>query len=490
MAYYHEKSTEAVKNITEAYDKAIEGINKEIENLYDNFNIEGNLSPTEARQLLNSPLSQSEMEELKKQVFNSKDETLKKYLLSKANGLVYKERLTRQEALKEKIYIEAKKLADVETYQSTALHADIINEAYYRTMFDIQKGLEVGFDFAQIPAKTIKTILNNPWSGEQFSDRVLKNTDVLAEKLIETVTSGMISGKSIPKMAQELEELSDIGKHAVNRLIRTETTYMANAGEMEGYKEAEIDKYFFLATLDGKTSEVCRKHDLKVYEIAKAVPGENMPPLHPYCRSTTMPYFGADTLAGIERRATDPKTGKTYKIPDGMNYEQWYKEYVADKHDKSKTDILKIKNKAIDKKEFEEYKELLGKEMPETLEESQELKYDNAKGSGKHKQVKKLNEWLADDKELLAEITEWYNEKPEWWGIDPQNTDVFYRTPQEVKEIRKKAGESGGHHPHGLALGGPEGQKLTPTGETAKVKNPTHSQVTGLQRRVINRIKK
>ena len=105
-------------------------------------------------------------------------------------------------------------------------------------------------------------------------------------------------------------------------------------------------------------------------------------------------------------------------------------------------------------------------------------------------QVKKLIDWLDNDKELLNEVSEWFKEKPEWWGIDPENTDVFYRPPQEVKEIRSKAGESGGHHPHGLALGGPEGQRLTPTGETAMIKNPTHSQVTGLQRRVLNRIKK
>ncbi|MGL5151441.1 MAG: hypothetical protein ACRC7N_12810, partial [Clostridium sp.] len=114
----------------------------------------------------------------------------------------------------------------------------------------------------------------------------------------------------------------------------------------------------------------------------------------------------------------------------------------------------------------------------------------SVKGVSNPKEVKKLNEWLSDDKKLLDEVTDWYKDKPEWWGIDPENSDVFYRTPDEVKEIRKKVGESGGHHPHGLALGGAEGQKLTPTGETAKVKNPTHSQVTGLQRRVINRIKK
>ncbi|MDD2401771.1 MAG: hypothetical protein PHD60_06150, partial [Clostridia bacterium] len=112
------------------------------------------------------------------------------------------------------------------------------------------------------------------------------------------------------------------------------------------------------------------------------------------------------------------------------------------------------------------------------------------KGVSNSKEVKTLNEWLGEDKELLGEVKRWYDEKAEWWGIDPENTKVFYRTTGEVKEIRKLPGESGGHHPHGLALGGATGQKLTLTGETAKIKNTTHSQVTGLQRRVINRIKK
>jgi hypothetical protein len=40
------------------------------------------------------------------------------------------------------------------------------------------------------------------------------------------------------------------------------------------------------------------------------------------------------------------------------------------------------------------------------------------------------------------------------------------------------------------ALGGPEGQTLTPTNETRTVKNPDHSKATGVQRKLINRIKK
>lgn len=78
--------------------------------------------------------------------------------------------------------------------------------------------------------------------------------------------------------------------------------------------------------------------------------------------------------------------------------------------------------------------------------------------SSNNKTIKTLSEWLSDFPELLDEVTRWYQDKPEWWGIDPNSTDVFYRTTEEVQAIRKKAGESGGHHPHGLALGDQKGR--------------------------------
>lgn len=41
-------------------------------------------------------------------------------------------------------------------------------------------------------------------------------------------------------------------------------------------------------TADNKTSDIYREHDRKVYNVEEGVPGENLPPLHPHCRSTTM----------------------------------------------------------------------------------------------------------------------------------------------------------------------------------------------------------
>jgi hypothetical protein len=104
--------------------------------------------------------------------------------------------------------------------------------------------------------------------------------------------------------------------------------------------------------------------------------------------------------------------------------------------------------------------------------------------------AKPLSEWLKDDPDLLNEAREAYNSAPEWQGINPDTTPVFLRSRGDVDAIRAKPGESGGHHPHGLALGGPEGQTLTPTGDGGGWTNPIHSAATGLQQRIINAIKR
>jgi hypothetical protein len=116
---------------------------------------------------------------------------------------------------------------------------------------------------------------------------------------------------------------------------------------------------------------------------------------------------------------------------------------------------------------------------------------EEAAPSGTHV-TKTLAQWLVNSKALLEETRDWFKNRPDWWSINPDETPVFYRPKAEADAIRAQLGESGGHHPHGLALGGPEGQTLTWTGESVdpRVVNETHSQVTGLQMRVINAIRR
>lgn len=378
MATYHKNSDETIRKIANAYDKAINDINEDINKIFFKYQIDGDLSTTEARELLNSKIPKRELNRIRARIHDIENEDLKRYMMSKLNAEAYKARITRLEALKESIYINTKLAADVEINQSERLYTDNINQAYYNNIFDIQKGLGIGFNVAQMPLESVQEILKNNWSGKHYSKRIWYNTDLLAEKLEEVITSGLMSGKSSRIMAQDLRELTNYGKFACERIIRTETTYIANTAEIESYKECGIDKYVFIATLDLRTSKQCREKDKKIFNVKDAEVGVNLPPLHPYCRSTTRAYF--DNMEVLNRRARDPVTGKTYLIPGDMNYQEWYDKFVVGEYGKDNTEIFekKIKNKSSDRAQLKRFNKVLGNESPSTLKEFQDLKYNNS----------------------------------------------------------------------------------------------------------------
>lgn len=413
MASYHKDSDQIIRKITSAYDKAIKDINEDINNIFYKYIKDSELSVSEARQLLNSKIPKKELDDIRAKIYGIQDEELKRYMMAQLNAEAYKARITRLEALKESIYINTKLAADVEVKQSTKLYTDNINKAYYTNLFDIQKGLGIGFNVAEMPLKSVKEILKNKWSGEHYSKRIWCNTDVLAAKLEEVITIGLMTGKSSRKMAIELEELSNYGRFAAERIIRTETTYISNAAEIESYKECGIDKYVFIATLDLRTSKVCREHDNKIFNIKDAEAGVNLPPLHPYCRSTTRAYF--DKMEVLKRRARDPETGKTYLVPGDMTYEQWYDKFVVDKYGKEKAKVFEkmIKNKSSDRKQFEEFKKVLGKSSPNTLKDFQHLKYNN--------------------------VEEWSKLKDNFKIVNLYKVDFGYASPEKIIELDRLA---------------------------------------------------
>lgn len=118
--------------------------------------------------------------------------------------------------------------------------------------------------------------------------------------------------------------------------------FFHNQMELLSYEEADIEKYIFVAVLDKRTSRICQEHDNQVYDRDKAVPGVNCPPMHPWCRSTTVAYDEDADYSKLKRRARNPVTGKTELVPADMTYKEWYSKYVA-------KDGEKVYNQGMDK---------------------------------------------------------------------------------------------------------------------------------------------
>ena len=283
--------------------------------------------------------------------------------MNRINAVSYAARITRLEALSERVGAVFKQTADIELGTDKSVLGNAYKESYYRTMFDCQQGFGIGADFALIPEKALKTVLESKFMGKNFSERVWTNTNALAKKLKTVLSSGIATGASIEKMSNDIAELSLQGKMMATRLIRTETTFYMGQGELKAYAEFGIDKYKYLATLDSRTSPMCAELDGEVFNVADAVPGENYPPLHAWCRSTTIAYFGdEDTGTRIAR----DKDGKTYKVSSDMTYDEWKEKYVADAISTS------------DKEQFEKYKPILQELSPKTLEEFINIKYNDS----------------------------------------------------------------------------------------------------------------
>lgn len=54
----------------------------------------------------------------------------------------------------------------------------------------------------------------------------------------------------------------------------------------------EDDEYKYVAKIDSKTSKLCHSLNGKIFIVKDMIPGVNAPPMHPWCRSTTVPHVG------------------------------------------------------------------------------------------------------------------------------------------------------------------------------------------------------
>ncbi|GIP57903.1 minor capsid protein [Paenibacillus woosongensis] len=376
MAEYHREAEKTIHLVNRAYDKGLKDIEGSIKRILGKYIRDSGLSQAEAIALLNSPLPRAEWEAIKEQYMKVKDPEVRRKLLNILNAPAYSGRISRLVALKADIYIQSKLIMDAEIAQSTTNYLRVTDQAYYRTMFDLQQGLGLAFEFAAIPTKVVEEILRNPWSGEHFSQRVWKNTDYLAEQAAEVITGGWESGISYKQMTDQLAELMEVGKFAASRLIRTESTYMANAAEIESYKEAEIEKYIFIATLDLRTSQTCQDLDGEIFLVSEAKANVNLPAMHPFCRSTTRALIDAGVEFRLQRRARNPITGEAETLPPGMTYKEW-RAGLDKQHGADRVAVMEkmTRNRVADRKQYDEFKGVVGEDVGSNLSDFQDLKY-------------------------------------------------------------------------------------------------------------------
>ena len=223
--------------------------------------------------------------------------------------------------------------------------------------------------------------------------KIARDTQVLQESGYKSVTDFAAAEYGLDKSAVSRfiainDRFAEDGYS--DRLIRTESCYLCTQMDMLSYEDSEIEYYRYLATLDLRTSKICRELDGKVFRVADQQTGVNAPPMHPWCRSTTTAALSDEDLARLTRRAIDPVTGKEIHVPAGMTYDQWYQTYVVG-NPEAELNEKKIRNRYSDRKQLERYRAIIGDDIPKNLDEFQNLKYNEPE---KWKELKSLKAYL------------------------------------------------------------------------------------------------
>lgn len=324
------RTTATMVEVNRMYAQGVDQINAQIERILRRYVKNGQISQAYALQLLSAGQTAQERERLLEQLQQTKEPQARRELITMLDAPAYADRISRLQALQNAIRAEAVAMGVREERLAKARLTDTLKQAYYRTIFNDQKrnGL---YDFRLISDRRVQAALTHKWSGKNYSDRVWKNNAAFCKRLQRTIEVGCMTGMTLHDMEERLLEDcigadSDSGqRYCASRLIRTEVNHFSNQGFLEGYKAAGITRYWFMATLDLRTSAVCRQLDGKSFLVEEAKAGENLPPMHPFCRSITVPVTNNRTGT---RWARDPVTGQSMTVPADMTYAQWYEKYV------------------------------------------------------------------------------------------------------------------------------------------------------------------
>lgn len=193
-------------------------------------------------------------------------------------------------------------------------------DGYYRSVYNNQQAIGFGKDLAALNKRAVEKAVLAKHNKSNYSKTLYEHCSHFSEDLKQNLVVGLIRSENMDRMAARMRKRLSVSASAARRLVRTETAYIYESATMDAYKECGIEQYEYLATLDGRTSEICRELDGKVFDIKDAVPGKNYPPMHPNCRSTTVCHFADDKVTS---RIAKDESGKYYEVPSDMTYKEW-----------------------------------------------------------------------------------------------------------------------------------------------------------------------
>lgn len=313
--------------LLQAYTIALREIKKDIDAFFTRYAKQHKISYAEARKRLTTP----ELKEFQALVDrwlaearngNWSSEYIK--YLEKLAGAKYVSRL---EMLEADVRYQIELIEQGKHVDMTELLSINYLAAFYERSYTIAHGAEIAVRFNAVSKAGVEKAVKTKWSQYNYSQTIWNDRDRLVRSLSTIIPQSFSRGLSSNQLGDMIAKEMDASRNRGRTLARTEVNYICNQADLDAYKIAEVEEYEYLATLDLRTSEICRSLDGTVHKVSHAKVGVNFPPMHPNCRSTTVPKFSDQD---VEERVARDEDGDTIKVPRKMTQEQYINTYVPE----------------------------------------------------------------------------------------------------------------------------------------------------------------
>ncbi|UVY47861.1 MAG: minor capsid protein 2 [Bacteriophage sp.] len=336
----NQKGVKAYADIERQYKEAQKQLEGQIARWYQRFATNNGISLAEARQYLKGADLKEFKWDVQEYIKYGQDNALNSGWMKELENVSAKYHISKLEALKVQTQHSLEVMYAKQFGTMHGALSDAFESGYYHTAYELQHGFNVGWNIAGLDQAQIEKVLAKPWAadGYNFSERIWGNKNKLISEVHNELSRNIMLGADPQKAIDSLAKKMNTSKNNAGRLVMTEEAYFSSAAQKDCFESLGVEQYEIVATLDSHTSDICRSLDGKHFPMKDYQPGVTAPPFHVYCRSTTVPYFDEQFDIG-ERAARDEETGKTYYVPDDMNYQEW-KETFVDGGDKSGFDVL------------------------------------------------------------------------------------------------------------------------------------------------------
>ena len=249
----------------------------------------------------------------------------------------------------------------VVTTDPTQLNAVVLSDDLFKTVYGAQANVAATFNLTATQGAMI-TLPNGAVVEKAFRGIAVDQ----AERFSQVVRNGLLTGETTPSIAKRLigklnrsderlmfgevattagqlraagiktsdasvknivasgGELTAMADNQIISLVRTSINQVANAAAMQTYEANPdiTDSYRYVATLDSRTSAICRALDGKVFKYGQGP----TPPQHFGCRSTIVAVI-KDSLLGPSKVAK--RASADGPVPIDTTYGKWLHDQPA-----------------------------------------------------------------------------------------------------------------------------------------------------------------